>query len=428
MRHYVGFDVGKGSHWACVLDAEGEVILSRRVHVGTLTWCRSSHEGRNPTTVKIEPFALERWMTAHELSANYDIAESGILPLSTNDLLTFEEPEEREAILEGLLETPLGYSAASGSLELRTTLAKTYRDCTPENILVTTGAIEANFLLFNVLLDPGDHVVAVNPAYQQLNSVPRAVGAEVALWRIGPESYRYDLDELERLMSPRTHLIVVNTPHNPTGAMLSAEELGRVYGMAESVGAWLLCDEAYRWIEVPGGDPFAPPAVDYGPSAISVGTISKPFGLPGLRIGWLAAPAEVVTECWSMRDYTSLSPGKLSDALAILAFKHRDRIVERNRKIIGQNLEATKRFVEERSEFLSWTPPRGGLLALLRYELDVPSLELANRLSEERGVMLAPGSAFGFENHLRIGIGQDPPVFAEGLRRAGAFLDELRGS
>jgi aspartate/methionine/tyrosine aminotransferase len=142
----------------------------------------------------------------------------------------------------------------------------------------------------------------------------------------------------------------------------------------------------------------------------------------------MTAPAEIVTECWSMRDYTSLGPGKLSDVLAILAFKHRDRIVARNWTIIGQNLEATNRFVEERCEFLSWTPPRGGLLALLRYELDVPSLEFANRLSEEHGVMLAPGSAFGFEHHLRIGIGQDLPVFAEGLRRAGAFLDELRGS
>jgi aspartate/methionine/tyrosine aminotransferase len=367
-------------------------------------------------------------MTAHELSASYDIAESGILPLSTNDLLAFEEPEERQAILRGLLDIPLGYSEASGSLELRTTLASTYHNCGPENILVTTGAIEANFLLFNALLDPGDHIVAVNPAYQQLNSVPRAVGADVSLWKIGPESYRYVLDELERLITPRTCLIVVNTPHNPTGAMLSEEELGRVYDLAESAGARVLCDEAYRWLEIPGGDRFAPPAFNYGPSAISVGTISKPFGLPGLRIGWMAAPAEIVTGCWSMRDYVSLSPGKLSDALAILAFKHRDRIIERNRKIIGPNLEATNRFVEERSNFLSWTPPRGGLLALLRYELDVPSLELANRLSEEHGVMLAPGSAFGFEHHLRIGIGQDPPVFAEGLRRAGAFLDQLRES
>lgn len=135
--------------------------------------------------------------------------------------------------------------------------------------------------------------------------------------------------------------------------MLSEEKLGRVYDLAESAGARLLCDEDYRWLEVPGGDPFAPPAFDYGPGAISVGTISKPFGLPGLRIGWMAAPAETVTACWGMRDYVSLSPGKLSDALAVLAFKHRARIVERNRKIIAQNLEATNRFVEERSDFLS---------------------------------------------------------------------------
>lgn len=378
--------------------------------------------------MKIEPFVLERWMTAHELSATHDIAESGILPLSLEDLISFEEPEGREALLKNLLETPLGYSEASGSLGLRTILAGTYRDCGPENVLVTTGAIEANFLLFNVLLEPGDHVVAVDPAYQQLGSVPRAVGADVSLWRIGPEGYRYDLDELERLVTPRTRLIVVNTPHNPTGAMLSAEELGRVYDLAESAGARLLCDEAYRWLEVPGGDPFAPPAFDYGPDAISVGTISKPFGLPGLRIGWMAAPEPVATACWGMRDYVSLSPGKLNDALAVLAFKHRDRIVGRNREIIARNLEAATRFVGERSDFLSWTPPRGGLLALLRYDLDVPSLEIANRLSEEQGVMLAPGSAFGFEHHLRIGIGQDPPIFAEGLRRTGAFFDALRGS
>src|SRR5215216_1583353 len=156
-------------------------------------------------------------MTAHELSARYDIAESGILPLSTNDLLAFEGTEERRSVLEGLLETPLGYSEASGSLELRKTLAGTYRDCGPENVLVTTGAIEANFLLFNVLLDPADHVVAVNPAYQQLNSVPRAVGAEVSLWKVGLKGYRYDLDELERLMTPHTRLVVLNTRTTPRG-------------------------------------------------------------------------------------------------------------------------------------------------------------------------------------------------------------------
>jgi aspartate/methionine/tyrosine aminotransferase len=377
--------------------------------------------------VKIEPFLLERWMTAHETTAEFDIAESGILPLSANDLLAFEPPEERERVVAALLDMSLGYSEAPGSRELRSALAATYRGCAPENVLVTTGAIEANFLLFNVLLDPGDHVVAVNPAYQQLNSVPQAIGCGVDLWRVRPEDgYRFDLDDLERLVRPETRMIVVNTPHNPTGAVLSEEELRRVYELGESVGAWVLCDEAYRWLEVPGEEPLAGPVFDLGERGISVGTLSKPFGLPGLRIGWLAAPAEVARECWHMRDYVSLSPGKLNDALAVLALRHRDRIVARNREIMRENLSAATRWVEERRDFLSWSPPRGGLLALLRYELDLPSRELADRLSREYGVMLAPGSAFGFERHLRIGVGQDPRVFAAGLERAGACFDALR--
>ena len=374
-------------------------------------------------------------MTTHELTAEFDIAESGILPLSTRELLSFEPPQERERLLETLLDTSLGYSEASGSLALRSALAETYRGeegdsrpCEPENILVTTGAIEANFLLLNVLLDPGDHVVAVNPAYQQLNSLPRAIGCDLSLWKVGRDDggYTFDLDELERLVSSRTRLILINTPHNPTGAVLSPEELRRVYELAESVGAWVLCDEAYRWLEVPGEEPLARPVYELGASGISVGTLSKPFGLPGLRTGWMAAPAAVVRECWRMRDYTSLSPGKLNDALAVLALRHREKIFARNREILAENLSAAGGWFEERREYLSWVSPRGGLLALMRYHgLPISSLELADRLSEERGVMLAPGSAFGFEGHLRIGLGQRPDIFAEGLRRAGELLDEL---
>ena len=149
-----------------------------------------------------------------------------------------------------------------------------------------------------------------------------------------------------------------------------------------------------------------------------MGTLSKPFGLPGLRIGWLAASEDLVARCWAMRDYISLSPGKLNDALAVLALKHRDRIIERNRTIIASNLAATEAWIARHPGILSWRPPRGGLVALLRYELDIPSLELANTLAEEYSTMLAPGAAFGYENHLRIGIGQDPPIFAAGLEQA----------
>jgi aspartate/methionine/tyrosine aminotransferase len=377
--------------------------------------------------VKIEPFLLERWMTLHETHVQFDIAESGILPLSTNDLLDFEPPAERAAALERLLALPLGYSEARGTEELRAMLAATYARGDADHILVTTGAIEANYLLFNALLEPGDHVIAPYPAYQQLYSVPRAIGCDVSLWHVGPGTgYRYDVDAFERLLTPRTRVVVVNTPHNPTGAMMPPADARRVYALADSVGATVIGDEAYRWLSVPEGDPFAPPMFDMGARGVSVGTLSKPFGLPGLRIGWIAGPPGLVQQCWGFRDYISLSPGKLNDALARLAMTHRDRIIERNSRIIRTNLSTAHRWMAARADFMQWTPPRGGLLALLRYDLNMPSLELADKLATEHSVMLAPGSAFGYEHHLRLGIGQRPDIFSEGLDRAGVCLDSLR--
>ena len=379
--------------------------------------------------MKIEPFAPERWLTTHELNVKYDIAESGILPLKISDLLAFELPEEREVTLERLLNLSLGYNEAVGTRALRTAIAATYEQCDPDQILVTNGAIEANFLLFNTLLDAGDHVIATYPAYQQLYSVPRAIGCDVSLWTIGPETnFRYDLHALQQMVTSKTRLIVINTPHNPTGVMLTADELRTIYALAESIGARVLCDEAYRWLEVPGGAPFAPPIVDQGKWGISVGTISKPFGLPGLRIGWMVAPPDIVAECWAMRDYLSLSPGKLNDALALLAFKHKDQIIKRNHGIITTNLIAANEWVDRNADILSWQPPQGGLLALLHYQLDLSSMALANQLATDYSVMLAPGSVFGYESYLRIGIGQHPAVFQAGLEAAASCFATLRSS
>ena len=366
-------------------------------------------------------------MTRHETNVRYDIAESGILPLSLNDLLAFEDLDDQPATLERLLELPLGYSEARGTATLRGMLADTYTRGDADHILVTTGAIEANFLLFNVLLKAGDHVIAPYPAYQQLYSVPRAIGCEVSLWKVGPETgYRYDIDALERMVTPRTRVIVINTPHNPTGTMMPPEDARRVYDLAASVGATVIGDEAYRWLAVPDGAPFAPPMFDLGERGVSVGTLSKPFGLPGLRIGWIAGPPDLIQQCWSLRDYITLSPGKLNDALACLALKHREKIVERNTEIIRENLGRATEWIAERP-FLSWTPPRGGLLALVKYDLPIDSLTLADKLAIDYSVMLAPGSAFGYEHHLRLGIGQKPGVFATGLEETGKCFDELRG-
>ena len=379
--------------------------------------------------MKIETFELERWMTRWELHVEFDIAESGILPMTARELLNLLPYEEREPQLAELLDTPLGYSEAPGSLRLRTMLAETYQATGAQNILVTTGAIEANFLLFNVLLSPGDHVVAVYPAYQQLYSVPRAIPCDVSLWTLRPENgFRYDLEELRHLVTPRTKLVVLNTPHNPTGVALSTDELHEVYDIARSVGAQVLCDEAYRWIEMPDSPPPACPVRDLGEHGISVGTFSKPFGLPGLRVGWIAGPEALIAACWAMRDYVSLSPAKLSDALATIALGCREQVTTRTQTIIRQNLATTRQWVAEHADIVTWQEPQGGLLSLLRYNLDLPSRELADRLAREYSVMLAPGSAFGYEGYLRLGLGQEPAIFAEGLRRTATCFADLRAA
>jgi aspartate/methionine/tyrosine aminotransferase len=374
--------------------------------------------------MKIETFDLERWMTTYELDARYDLAESGIAPPTLGELLALDPAG---ATLERLLAMPLGYSEARGTAALRAAIAALYDDTTPEQILVTTGAIEANFLLCNVLLEPGDTAIAVYPAYQQLYAVPAACGATVKRWELREEEgWRFDLAALERLLDDRTRLIVVNTPHNPTGATMPPADFRRLHALCEERGIWLLSDEAYRWLTFSGEEP-APPARSLGGRGISVGTLSKPLGLPGLRVGWLAAPEEIVRRCCAMRDYVSLSPGKLNDALALLALGHRDRLLERTRAIATENFAALHDFMEDHAGVLSWVPPRGGLLALVRYALDLPSYQFANRLAEERGVMLAPGAAFGQEHHFRIGFGPRPEVFREGLAVVADYLRELGG-
>ena len=377
--------------------------------------------------MKVETFALERWMSTWEMKVEFDIAESGIYPMTTREIIDLLPDGQRASTLDELLDLRLGYTEARGTEALRSIIAETYVATSPDEILVTTGAIEANYLLFNTLLDPGDHVVVIFPAYQQLYAVAQAIGCDVSLWKLRAEDeFRYDLDELERLVRPNTKLIVVNTPHNPTGAILSAADLRRVYELAESVGAWLLCDEAYRWLDLPGGEPMAPPIRDTGERGISVGTLSKPFGLPGLRIGWIAASEDVVRTCWGARDYISLSPGKLNDKLAQIALLNRERIIARNHEIVATNMAVANTWFAENADLVSWTPPRAGLLALLKYNLEVPSKDLSDRLAGEYSVMLAPGSAFGFEGHLRIGIGQTPEIFREGLFRTAACLRDLQ--
>ena len=377
--------------------------------------------------MKLEPFALERWMTRWELLVEYDICESGILPMSLQDLFAMIGPQNSNELQRDILTSPLVYSEARGTLALRTALADTYRGVSPDDILVTIGAIEANFLVFNTLLSPGDHVVAVSPAYQQLHSVPRAIGAEVELWNViqADGSFAYDVDHLEAMLRPDTKLIVINTPHNPTGAILDSGQLDRIVDLARERDAWILSDEAYRWLDHGTALELVEPTRNRYDKAISVGTVSKPFGMPSLRLGWIAATEDLVRQAWAMRDYVSLSPSLISDRVTTALIENRHRIQERNRAIIQANLATAQEWFARNADIASWQEPKAALLAMMRYTADIDSEALANRLASVPKVMLAPGSAFGLERQLRIGIGQRPDIFAEGLRRTGEFLNAL---
>lgn len=375
----------------------------------------------------IEPFKLERWMSRWETVVSHDICESGIKPLSIDDFVGLIGGDAGDELRRSLFAMPLGYPEARGTRRLRGLLAETYRGVEADDLLVTTGAIEANFLVFNVLVKPGDHVVAVSPSYQQLSSVPKAIGAEVDLWdlRTDDGGFAFDVDRLEALLRPDTRLIVINTPHNPTGAVLDSDQLDRVIALAAERDAWILSDEAYRWLEFADGAKLVEPARNRYAKAISTGTVSKPFGMPGLRVGWIAANREIVAQCWAFRDYVSLSPVKMSDAVTCALLEHRDVVIRRNQAIMAANLATARAWFSEHADLASWTEPKAALLAMMRYRADIPSLELADRLAADVGVMLAPGSVFGLEHHFRIGIGQDPRIFAEGLERTAAYLAEV---
>jgi len=373
--------------------------------------------------LQIAPFELELWMNKHELKVKFDIAESGIAPLSINELLAYDDDAR---VTDAITNLALGYNDAYGAISLRKEIAKTYSDCVPENILITIGAIEANFLIFHVLLNRGDHVITQFPAYQQLYSVPEAIGCNVSYWRCHDDKgFKFDLADLRKLIQSDTKLIIINTPHNPTGAVLSNSEMAEIYDMAKAVGSHVLSDEAYRWLRVPDSTYNFKPAFNLGSSAISTGTMSKPFGLAGLRIGWIAAQSDLIDKCRSTRHYISLCPGKVDDTLAAIAFRNKDKIFKRNEQMITENLSMLKEWVDRRADILSYHRPAAGLLCMLRHQLDISSVQLADKLAEQYSVLLAPGSVFGLEGYLRLGFGQHPDIFQMGIESADQCFTEL---
>jgi len=349
-----------------------------------------------------QPFEMERYMSVFEMAVDFNLSESGVHPLTLRELLSINNTP-----VEGLLETEINYAHANGIPELRQNIASLYNGAGPENVLVTVGAIEANFNSLQTLLKRGDEVVVMLPNYMQVWGVAKNLGLQVKTFSLREENgWAPDLEELENSVSANTKLIAICNPNNPTGYILKEPEMEGIVRIAEKVGAWILADEVYAGAEQ-FTDIETPSFYGRYDRVIAVGSMSKAYGLPGLRTGWLVAPEEMVNRVWARHEYTTLSTTILSNKLAALALseKVRPEIIKRTRNYIRKGYPILTNWMEAQGGIFTNIPPQAAAIAFVKYNLDINSTDLARRLQEEKSVLIIPGDHFGLDRYLRISYG-----------------------
>ncbi|MEE2636817.1 MAG: aminotransferase class I/II-fold pyridoxal phosphate-dependent enzyme [Acidobacteriota bacterium] len=365
----------------------------------------------------IAPFSLERWQSVFEHHTEINLSESGVHPLRVSDLVA---PGD----LEPLLAQELGYTQTNGTLALRERIAALYHNASASNVLVTNGSSEANFVACWHLLEPGDEAVIVKPVYEQITGLTESFGATVHSVWLKPDGagWRPDLDDLRRAVGPRTRFIAVCNPNNPTGARLDASDVAELARLASEHGCWLLADEVYRGSELDGRD--TPTAWDTYDRVLVTGGLSKAYGLPGLRIGWLIGPPTLIELLWGRRDYTSIAPGAINDRLARVALEptRRTQLLARTRRILNENQTRVADWVATQTA-AHQIPPEAGGVTLIGYAGSDASTGVTERLRTEHGVLCVPGSHFGLDHSLRIGIGGPPAPLVDGLARLGHVMD-----
>lgn len=368
--------------------------------------------------MNIREFGVEIWMNAYENDAKYNLAETCVESITIAELLALAGRND-DALAE-LLPMRMGYGAIEGSERLKDAIRGLYDRQGRQNIIVTHGTIGANHLVHSALVGPGDIVVSVVPTYQQHYSIPESCLAEVRLVWLKPENgFLPDMEELARA-ARGAKLIALTNPNNPTGALIDREGLEAIAAIARENGAWVLCDEVYRGIDQEG-DGFTASMADLYEKGISTCGMSKVFSLAGLRLGWVAAPEEIIRAVSVHRDYTTISVGRLDDHFAAIALESSGRVLDRSRRITRENLALLDDWIAGEPR-ISYVKPKSGTTALLRHDLDMTSADLCRRLQAETGVMLLPGSALDMEGWLRIGYACDTSTLKLGLERFGDWL------
>lgn len=370
--------------------------------------------------MKIKPFAVEEWMNAWEVGAKYNIAETCVDSISMNDLFELTG-EDKTEFLNRLCARRLSYGDIEGLPEFRKGVCGLYKTLNIENIVPTHGASGANHHVFYSLISPGDRVVSIMPTYQQLYSIPESYGADVQILHLSKENnYLPDLEKLRRLVTPKTKMICINNPNNPTGALMSEQILREIVEIARSADAWILCDEVYRHLSQEDG--WCPSIVDLYEKGISVSSMSKVFSLAGLRLGWIAThDMSVVKSCLSHRDYNLVSCGVFDEMLAAVALKHRDKLLERSRKIVRENLQILGDWVGSEPH-VSYVKPKAGTTALVYYDLDISSYEFCEEMYKKTGAFVTPGDCFEVPHSMRIGYAYGKQDLIDGLKAISEYI------
>lgn len=353
--------------------------------------------------MNIQPFTIEVFYALYEFTTPYILSASDCETMNTRDLLRLANMPE-----SALLDQRLSYTESQGNPDLRSAVSRLYRQTSAEEIVILTAPEEGIYVTLRALLDPGDHVVVLTPAYESLLNLAEHITGNVSPWAIQPTAggWALDLAELERLVTADTKLIIVNFPHNPTGLLPSTIEFEAIIAVARKHGTWLFCDEMYRGLE---RDPQQrlPSAIDRYDRAIILSGLSKVHGLPGLRSGWLALHDAALRDAiMNWKFYTTICPPGPSELLAQAALHAHGQLVGRNRALIGHNLALANEFFGRWPELFAWRPPQAGPVALVG--LNTPSATAyCHALAQERGVLLLPGTCLGYDDHhVRFGFGR----------------------
>ena len=368
--------------------------------------------------MKLRDFELEVFFEQYEFSAPYLLTQSDCETMPIDSLLAME-PGSQEAFLK----QRLGYTEVTGSPELKEQIDNLYINHGIDNVIVHTGAQEAIFNFMNIFLEPGDHMITQFPIYQSIYSVAQDIGCSVDRWEIreSETGWMMELEELERLIKPETKLLCINNPNNPTGLIFSEEEMKRIAEIAQKHSVFVFCDEVYKGLEFDGNK--RPWFADICNNSLSLGVMSKAYGLPGLRIGWIVTSnKEVLDKMRKMKHFTSICNSAPSEFLAKIALKHGEKILTKNRKLIEKNLEVSDRFFNKYQHLFRYNRQQAGPIAFHEMKIDWPIEAFCEQLVKDSGVLLLPGSVYDYKGkYFRMGYGR--ANFEENLKHFEEYLE-----